>query len=616
MKRKFHHKLYSPARGTFLPFVLLLAALFLAPSAPANDFTDYSDYGTPTDQLFVVMPEITAGWFAATDYFPDNGENDKIGIYETRGRALVANDTYIYLQKNYGAGAGKGTWAPGDDYGFPVSVTSPPAGAGTANMPGGSDNWIVVARVNPGTGEFTGGECMDPSFLHISPDGNKVALGMGYNQPLIIFPIDVLDPVNPPFLNDVTDAEEPNPSLNGVVVFPWGSTPTAGVHYYDAEWAPDPWDDLSTLEDEVTLDPSASSNNTFLLMNNDRGWSSGTLTGDGSQIEILDTSDDSNRPVVIIQNIGDAPYFSASADVTIDNFGNLITGQGYDYNNPTGANSRTGQIMIYSFSEWSDGYNGSWSSPDPIDYYLERDPSDPTDSEGHIVADKVLSVAALGVDKDNNLHVGGGDVVGGVLADEAGYMALINAGVLEDALDDESNVGVIAGDPSVDLSSEYKEIQPDEVADDSATFGVYNPWAESIVVIWNPRNFSTPGGLMGTGPYDGWYPKVVPIATSYYTSTAPNFDADSIPNGSDNAYYAPNQSQTDTDGDGWANIADADFDNDDQVTQADYNAIQAIIDVSGYDAEMDLDFDLDVDLTDRNNVQYHQVNFPNAPWYF
>ncbi len=574
----------KPWVGKAVWITLIGALLLVLPCNPvlANDFQGYSNYSNPANQHYMVMPEITGGWFDAIDYFPDNGANNKIGIYETRGRALVANHKYIYLQKNYGSGTGSGTWQPGDANGV----------AGT-NMPGGNDNWIVVARVKPGVGSGHPSDSMDPSFIHISPDGTKVALGLGYAQPMLVFPISKLvpssDPDSAPLLNSGTGGNTP---AAGVTLFPWGGTPTQGVQYYEAEWVPDPTSPLHTKPDN-TLNPAAAANNIYLAINTDRGWDGDSQAGDGSQIELLDTSDAANRPVVIIQNIGYAPSYSASADLTVDNYGNLITGQGYDYNNPdpTNPDSETGQIKIFAFDNWTAAYSGDWENPDPIEY----------NHTTNIIADKVLSAAAMGVDKDNNLHVGGGDVVSGTIG-ATGYAAVIHADALSDGL---ANAGPV----DTSNSSMYKELQPDANGDDSATFAVYNPWAQGIVLIWNPTNHS------GThyGPYDAWSIGVQPVATTYYAGTPLDSDDDGIPDGSDNAYLTPNPGQEDTDGDGWANAADGDFDNNGIVNSLDYSAFRSLYNTSATDSAYDMNSDNVINISDYQ--LFRGKNGKSAPWY-
>ena len=52
-------------------------------------------------------------------------------------------------------------------------------------------------------------------------------------------------------------------------------------------------------------------------------------------------------------------------------------------------------------------------------------------------------------------------------------------------------------------------------------------------------------------------------------------DADGVPDLTDNCTLAPNPAQTDTDGDGYGNACDADFNNDGVVTAADYLLLRA-----------------------------------------
>ena len=491
MKNKMFH---SMARAWLVVIIGLCLLALTPPALLANEFADYQD-GPQNYEYYVTLPEITGGWFAAIDYFPDNGNGDTIGNYETRGRALVANHRYIYMQKNYGSGAGDGSWSVGStQHGItPDSSLADPPNSLPVTMPGGHDNWIIVAEVTPGVGDGTGGTSMDPSFIHISPDGTKVALGLGYQQPMLVFPISLLDPDNPPLLNSGVGG---NTAGAGVTLFPWGTAPADGVQYYEAEWVPDP--DHGPVYQGAYLDPSAPTNNVFLAINTDRSWASGG--GGGSTIEILDTSSSSNRPVQTIVKIGYAPYYSASADLTIDRYGNLITGQGYDYNDPS--NGETGQLKIFGVWDWMDAY-----------LYAVEDPADAIeyDHNTNIIADKVLSAAALGVDQFNNLHVGGGDVVG-PSAGEYGFAAVIHAEALEDALDDLGPIDET--DPSI-----YKQLVPDPIygstghTDDSATFAVYNPWAKGIVLIWNPVNYSTWSPIGGSSSFDGWFTTVQPVAT-------------------------------------------------------------------------------------------------------
>ena len=523
---------------------MLLAALMLlaAPLTSAWAANEFENYGN-NHVSHIVLPEVMGGWFDAIDFFPaqDSSGSDittTIGPYEVAGRLLVANHKTIYLQKNYGSGSAKGAWTVGQD---DLVSTSPDVHI----LPGGHDNFIPVATVSivneypPGMGS------MDPSFIKISPDGDRIALGMGWGQPLLIIDVSVLDPDNPPLLNGAD-----------------GLTPIAGVkewtspavEYYDAEWV----------------------DNDRLAMNADYGWDPGPKTGDGSQVDILDITSEANTRVTVINNVG-----GASADVTIDLEGHIITGNGYDYGN----DSYTGQLMMFDNSDWESAYSSEIS----LDYQ----------SDGYLLADNVLSAAQLGVDKDNNLHVGGGSWLGSV-GDELGYAAIIHADVLDDVI----NGGGTPLDESD--SYQYRELAPDPNGDDSATSPVlYNPWSEGLSVVWNPNGgYGIPGS-------DLWSVGVRPIMTTYYGASPPDADGDGIPNGSDNAFQTPNAGQEDADGDGWGNAADGDFNNDNVVNIVDFNQLRS--DWLSGDPVTDMDSNGVVNLLDYNLFRSKWLQ--NGPYY-
>ncbi|MBL0714364.1 MAG: hypothetical protein JJV98_11750 [Desulfosarcina sp.] len=486
----------------------LLGAIFMVlplSTVSAQDFSDYGNYNVS----HIVLPEVMGGWFDAADFFPgEDGSGSPvsatIGSYEVAGRLVVANYQTIYLQKNYGAGCQVGGWTVGQD---DLIGTNPDQHI----LPGGNDNFIPVATVMPVNGYPVGSGSMDPSFIKISPDGDRIALGMGWGQPLLVIDVSVLDPSSPPLLNG-GDGYTP---IAGVKI--WSSP---SVQYYDAEWV----------------------DNNRLAMNADYGWDPGSQTGSGSQVDILDVTNEANTRVTIVSNIGVGSTGGASADVTIDQDGHIITGNGYDY----GDNSHTGELMMFDSGDWESAYNNGT----PLDYQ----------SQGFLLAHNVLSAAQLGVDKDNNLHVGGGSWLGAMGA-ELGYAAIIHAAVLANVIGGGSPVNESA-------SGEYRELAPDPNADDSATMVLYNPWAEGLAVVWNPNGgYGMPGS-------DLWGIGVRPIMMTYYGATPPDADADGIPDGSDNAYLTPNPGQEDSDGDGWANAADADFDNNNIVNVNDFNQLR------------------------------------------
>jgi uncharacterized protein (TIGR03790 family) len=85
-------------------------------------------------------------------------------------------------------------------------------------------------------------------------------------------------------------------------------------------------------------------------------------------------------------------------------------------------------------------------------------------------------------------------------------------------------------------------------------------------------------------------------------------DGDGIADASDDCLHQPNPDQRDTDGDGFGNLCDADFDNDGRVTagwgglppgtQGDLDAIERAVMTRRYDENLDLDGDRDVDADD------------------
>ncbi|MBN9168169.1 MAG: thrombospondin type 3 repeat-containing protein [Myxococcales bacterium] len=175
---------------------------------------------------------------------------------------------------------------------------------------------------------------MDPSFVKISPDGATIALGIGYFQPLYLVGSNLLSVNAPPNLSTHAQVKRFN------------------ANYYDAVWR----------------------DARYLLINSEGPT--------GSRVYAIDTylANPASAFIPLIENVP-----GASAGITVDRFGNLVTGIGYGTN--------TGELKI-----WPAGDVATALAPDgaPLAY----------SSTGHVLAAGVLSAASLGFDADNNLYVG------------------------------------------------------------------------------------------------------------------------------------------------------------------------------------------------------------------
>jgi hypothetical protein len=476
--------------GWLFGAAVLVCLLVMPMSSQADDFDEYAMGGTEIDlpPAGGFMGE-NYSWFTAMEYFPED-TTAIIDDYEAEGRILAATGKEIYMQRNYGSG-------------------------GSA--------WDVVATIVSGS--------MDPSFIRISPDGSRIALGIGYGAPLMVFPTSILSMSSPPNL-------ESHPSVTAY-----------NVNYYDADWA----------------------DNQYLVING------GSWPGPpyASGVGVLNTNDPSDTGTGLIDNIP-----GASAGVAVDQLtGRIVTGIGYH----TGPPNRTGEIKLWAGGEWSTA------------------PSTALDYEGNtrILAENVLSAAYLAFDKEGALHVGGGDAFGTGGPTENGYGALIRNMVVDRV----AATGGPGAPVNESLVAEYREFAPDPCMNDSATGIVYGDWGEALTVVWNPLTMPPDcAGLSGSAS-EYWNPGVVPRMTTYYPNNPPDFDADGVPDASDNAFMTSNFGQEDTDGDGWGNIADGDFNNDDTVDFRDRSLFRQSYGMSdsdpGYNPDCDMAYDGTVDYQDR-----------------
>ncbi len=141
-------------------FILHLAIAALALIALAGRAVA-ADAGYATQPPYsLTLPGSDLSYGTSADVF-DGSVTTSVDGFPLRGRFLAASGRTIYLQKNFGA-----------------------------------DLWLPVATLGPD-------ETMDPCFIKISPNGQKIALGVGFYKPLFVFDTSLLSVSSPPNLRTV-----------------------------------------------------------------------------------------------------------------------------------------------------------------------------------------------------------------------------------------------------------------------------------------------------------------------------------------------------------------------------------------------------------------------------
>ena len=292
-----------PTPPASLVFSILMAYINNSPCYEAGSGGQHWEFGiVPSTKLYsdgvlsdgydlpIIEGDLDGTWCCMFDTLPD-------------GRLVIANDLSIYLETAYQSGV------------FNVAATIPISS--------------------------------EASFLKVSPDGAKIAFGIGYTDspPLTVFDVSLLDTDNPPQL--FTDDGEGNYTpISGVSLF--------NVNYYDAIW----WNDQ------------------YLLINYGTSWGS-----QESFVDVLNISTGAGSLII------DAPLGN-SGGMCLDNHNNLITGIGY-----TDPSDYTGDIYAYKAADIQALIDGG----DSISY-----------SAGTFLC-KSLSAGHMVVDHNDYLFVGGGD---------------------------------------------------------------------------------------------------------------------------------------------------------------------------------------------------------------
>lgn len=223
----------------------LFGLVALAWTAPALAAPSYGDQGGYS----ITPPSDPNSFTTLMTAFPSSSTRLVDG-YPLASRLLAATGRTVFLQKTFGAS----TWLP-----VAVLDDSDPA--------------------------------MDPAFLVLAPDGEKVALGTGLSKPLYVFAASLMSVASPVVLTTSPNARRYD------------------LAYYSAAFRDDRY-----------------------LFVNAGGETLGT-----SYVTVIDTESSSPSAVPILANIP-----GASAGIAFDAAGDLVTGIGWDADD-----TRTGEIAIF-----------------------------------------------------------------------------------------------------------------------------------------------------------------------------------------------------------------------------------------------------------------------------
>jgi hypothetical protein len=171
----------------------------------------------------------------------------------------------------------------------------------------GSSDWLTVATL------AASDPAMDPGFLALTPDGTKIALGVGLNKPLYVFPTSALSVSSPIVLTTSAQARL-----------------YSGLNYYSAAFRDD----------------------RYLFVN-----AGGAELGE-SYVYVIDTESTADAASDAVTTII-AAIPGASAGIAFDAQGDLVTGIGWDQ-----ADATTGDIDIFDAAS----IDAALSSGTSLDY--------------------------------------------------------------------------------------------------------------------------------------------------------------------------------------------------------------------------------------------------------
>jgi hypothetical protein len=298
--------------------IVCFCLLLVTPAQAVDDFFLYGNQGAE-NVIEQNIPEVNGSYFTAVDYFRA-GPNE--------GKMLAATGTDVFIQDTIGG-----------------------------------STWTKVAKVENN---------MDPAFVRVSPSGTQIALGLGYNQDILVFDASILNSTTPTDLNI-----NPNPDVK-----------VYQENHYDAAWVEE----------------------THLVINGGQWVVQGQSAVSG--VTSLDVTNASSISQGLCGNIS-----GASSSIAVDGNKNLVFG--------IGAGTNTGELKVWPASEW-------WVDNAPITTVLDYSSTglkfaDSILSAAYLGFDSEGNLHAGGGEFLNPPP--------GQVNLESGYAALIKAKVISDAVD-------------------------------------------------------------------------------------------------------------------------------------------------------------------------------------